>query len=61
MKAIHGDKVKKDKIDSHKIGSLPKGGLIPQSCVYPEKMRATRDLIRRRNHLVRKRAELALR
>lgn len=28
------------------------------SYVYPEKMRATRDLMRRRNHLMRKRAEL---
>jgi hypothetical protein len=32
--------------------------MIPQSYVYPEKMRATRDLMRRRNHLMRKRAEL---
>lgn len=58
MKAIHGGKAKNDKIDSHKIAALLKGGLIPQSYVYPEKMRATRDLIRRRNYLVRKRAEL---
>ncbi len=58
MKAIHGGKAKNDKIDSHKIAVLLRGGMIPQSYVYPEKMRATRDLIRRRNHLVRKRAEL---
>jgi len=58
MKAIHGGKAKNDKIDSQKIAALSKGGLIPMSYVYPEKMRATRDLIRRRNHLVRKRAEL---
>jgi transposase len=32
--------------------------MIPMSYVYPEKMRATRDLMRRRNHLMRKRAEL---
>jgi len=58
MKAIHGGKAKNDKIDSHKIAVLLRGGMIPMSYVYPEKMRATRDLIRRRNHLVRKRAEL---
>jgi len=32
--------------------------MIPMAYVYPEKMRATRDLLRRRNHLMRKRAEL---
>ena len=32
--------------------------MIPQSYVYLAKMRATRDLLRRRNHLMRKRAEL---
>lgn len=58
MRAIHGGKAKNDKIDSHKIAALLKGGLIPQSYVYPRKMRATRDLMRRRNHFVRKRAEL---
>jgi transposase len=58
MKAIHGGKAKNDKIDSHKIGALLKGGMIPMSYVYPAKMRATRDLLRRRNHLMRKRAEL---
>jgi transposase len=58
MKAIHGGKAKNDKIDSQKIAVLLRGGMIPQSYVYPEKMRATRDLMRRRNHLMRKRAEL---
>ena len=58
MKAIHGAKTKNDKIDSHKIAALLKGGLIPQSYVYPKQMRATRDLMRRRNHFMRKRAEL---
>jgi transposase len=58
MKAIHGGKAKNDKIDSKKIAVLLRGGMIPQSYVYPEKMRATRDLMRRRNHLMRKRAEL---
>jgi len=58
MKAIHGGKAKNDKIDSHKIAVLLRGGMIPVSYTYPAKMRATRDLLRRRNHLMRKRAEL---
>jgi transposase len=58
MKAIHGGKSKNDKIDSHKIAVLLRGGTLAQAYVYPAKMRATRDLLRRRNHLVRKRAAL---
>ena len=58
MKAIHGGKAKNDKVDSHKIAVLLKGGMMPTAYTYPPKMRATRDLIRRRAHFVRKRAEL---
>jgi len=58
MKAIHGGKAKNDKIDSRKIAVLLKGGMMPQAYAYPARMRATRDLLRRRNHLMRKRAEL---
>jgi transposase len=58
MKAIHGGKAKNDKIDSHKIAALLRGGMLPQAYVYPATMRATRDLLRRRTHLMRKRAEL---
>jgi transposase len=58
MKAIHGGKAKNDKIDSHKIAALLRGGMLPQAYVYPAQMRATRDLLRRRTHLMRKRAEL---
>jgi hypothetical protein len=58
MKAIHGGKAKNDKIDSHKIAVLLRGGMLPQAYVYPADMRATRDLLRRRTHLMRKRAEL---
>jgi transposase len=43
MKAIHGGKAKNDKIDSHKIASLLRGGLLPQAYVYPAGMRSTRD------------------
>lgn len=58
MKAIHGGKAKNDKIDSYKIASLLRGGTFPMAYVYPRAMRSTRDLLRRRNHLMRKRAEL---
>jgi transposase len=58
MKAIHGGKSKNDKIDALKIATLLRGGMIPQAYVYPAEMRATRDLLRRRMHLMRKRAEL---
>jgi transposase len=58
MKAIHGGKAKNDKIDAQKIALLLRGGMLPQAYVYPAKMRATRDLLRRRMHLMRKRAEL---
>ena len=58
MKAIHGGKAKNDKIDSHKIAVLLRGGLLPQAYVYPAAMRSTRDLLRRRLHLVRKRGQL---
>ena len=58
MKAIHGGKAKNDKIDAHKSAVLLRGGMLPQAYVDPAEMRATRDLLRRRCHLVRKRAEL---
>jgi len=58
MKAIHGGKAKNDKIDAHKIAVLLRGGMLPMAYVYPADMRATRDLLRRRCHLMRKRAEL---
>jgi transposase len=58
LKAIHGGKAKNDKLDSFKIATLLRGGLLPQAYVYPAAMRATRDLLRRRLHLVRKRGQL---
>jgi transposase len=58
MKAIHGGKAKNDKLDAYKIAVLLRGGTLPQAYVYPKRMRATRDLLRRRNHLTRKRADL---
>jgi transposase len=57
MRASHGGTAKNDRIDSHKIAALLRGGLMPQAYVYPRRMRATRDLLRRRTHLMHKRAE----
>jgi len=58
MKAIHGAKTKNDRIDSRKIAGLLRGGMFPIAYVYPPEMRATRDLMRRRTYLVRKRGDL---
>lgn len=58
MKAIHGGKAKKDRIDSHKIAKLIRGGNFPLAYTYPKAMRATRDLLRRRLKIVRHGAHL---
>ncbi|MBA4502532.1 IS110 family RNA-guided transposase [Marinobacterium marinum] len=58
MRAIHGGKTKNDRIDSYKIAALMRGGNFPLAYVYPRVMRATRDLLRRRTHIVRHGAEL---
>ena len=58
MKAIHGGKTKNDKIDSQKIAALLRGGMLPVAYVYPQAMRSTRDLLRRRNYLMRHQSEL---
>lgn len=58
MKAIHGAKAKNDRLDAFKIASLLRGGNLPEAHAYPARMRATRDLMRRRLFFVRRRAEL---
>jgi len=58
MKAIHGGQAKNARIDAQKIAGLLRGGMLPQAYVYPAAMRATRDLLRRRIALTRKRAAL---
>jgi transposase len=58
MKAIHGGKAKNDRIDAGKLARLLRGGNFPTAYAYPKGMRETRDLLRRRTYLVRKRAEL---
>jgi hypothetical protein len=57
-KAIPGGKAKNAKMEAHKLAVLVRGGLVPQAYVYPAERRATRDLLRRRCHLARQRAEL---
>ena len=58
MKAIQGGKAKNDKIDAQKIAVLLRGGRLPQASVFPAERRATRDLLRRRMPLARKRGVL---
>ena len=58
MKAIHGGKTKNEKVDSYKIAKLLRGGNFPMAYEYPQEMRATRDLLRRRSRLVRYSGEL---
>jgi transposase len=58
MTAIHGGKAKTDTSDAQNIAVLLRGGRLPQADVYPAEMRATRELLRRRIHLMRTRAEL---
>jgi transposase len=58
MRAIHGAKTKNDKIDSRKIAMLLRSGMLPQAYVYPAEMRATRDLLRRREYFMHQQSEL---
>ena len=58
MKAIHGGKVKNDKIDSKKIASLLRAKMLPMAYVYPQEQRSTRDLLRRRMYFMHHQSEL---
>jgi transposase len=58
MKAIHGAKSKNDRIDSQKIAAMLRGGMFPLAYAYPQAMRSTRDLLRRRMYLMHHRSEL---
>lgn len=58
MKAINGGKAKNDRLDSHKIALLVQAGMFPLAYVYPRQNRPLRDLLRRRLHFTRSRAEL---
>jgi transposase len=58
MQAIHGGKATNDTIDAHTMAVVLRGGMLPQADGSPAALRATRDLLRRRMSLTRKRAEL---
>jgi len=58
MQAIPGGQATHDTIDAPKMAVRLRGGLRPHADVYPAERRATRDLLRRRGPLMRKRAEL---
>lgn len=57
LKAIHGGKVKNDKLDSEKLAYLLRGGNFAVAYAYPKPWRATRNLLRRRMHYVRRRGQ----
>jgi transposase len=58
MRLIHGGKGKNDRLDAGKIARLLHCGSFPLAYAYPQGMRETRDLLRRRLHLVRQRSGL---
>ena len=57
MQAMHGGTANHDSIDAQNIARRLRGGMLPQASGYPSEMRAPRDLLRRRRHFMRKRAE----
>lgn len=58
MKAIHGAKVKNDRVDSRKIAMLTQSGMFPLAYVYPAAKRSIRDLLRRRLYFAQARADM---
>jgi Transposase IS116/IS110/IS902 family len=56
MQAIHGGQAQTAHLDAQQMAGLRRGGMLPQTYVSPAPRRATRDLLRRRRRLVRKRA-----
>ena len=57
MKAISSNKQKNDKLDAKTIAELLRTNFFPEAYPYPQEMRPTRDLLRRRHRLVSIRAE----
>ena len=57
LRAIHGGKVKNDKVDSEKLAMLLRGGNFAVAYAYPQDWRSSRDLLRRRTHYVRRRGQ----
>jgi hypothetical protein len=58
MQAMHGGKAKNAQIDAQPMAARLRGGLRPQASGYPAARRAPRAVLRRRRHLIRKRAAL---
>jgi transposase len=59
IKAIHRNKKKDDRIDARTLTELLRTGFFPLAYAYPQEMRETRDLLRRRHRFVQLRAALA--
>jgi transposase len=57
IKLIHGGKTKNDRVDSKTLAELLRTGFFPPAYPYPQTMRATRDLLRRRSHFTQLHAE----
>jgi hypothetical protein len=57
IKAIDGGRAENDHLNAQKRAVLLRGGMLPKAYAYPAMMRATRDLLWCRLHLVRQRAE----
>jgi len=58
MHARHGGTATHDTSDAPKHATLLRGGMLPKASVSPAAMRATREWLRRRTHLMRQRAAL---
>jgi transposase len=56
IKRMCGKKHKRDPVDARGIADLLRTNRFPPAYAYPEEMRETRDLLRRRHFFVRKRA-----
>jgi transposase len=56
IKRMCGNKHKNDPVDARGIADLLRTNRFPQAYDYPEEMRETRDLLRRRHFFVQKRA-----
>ena len=59
IKAIATNKKKTDQVDSKTLAELLRTNFFPLAYAYPQKMRETRDLLRRRHRFVAIRASLA--
>lgn len=56
IKRMSGKKHKNDPVDAQELADLLRTNRFPMAYAYPREMRSGRDLLRRRHHLVRKRA-----